>query len=90
MDRQHITNELIRIFSSEDHLGANFDSSQLTEETSLIHDLGLESIRILNLVVDIENCFQITLKTEGSIMDLFDRFGNLLDFIAAKKTAAVS
>ena len=90
MDRQEIKQQLIEILTSETYMAVPPESTAIHDDTSLIHDLGLESIRILNLIVDIEIRFGITVETEGSMLELFDKFSNLVDLVEAKVNGSLS
>jgi acyl carrier protein len=58
----------------------------LTMETNLFN-AGLDSLGVMELLVDIENRFQIVFDDNELSPDLFERVGVLLDKILAKQGA---
>lgn len=69
-------------------LRAGLSSSTVTEElnenTSLLRDVGLDSVQIIELIVAIEEQFDLPIFDEDLNATIFDRFGNLVDFIHSK------
>lgn len=57
---------------------------EICDSTSLIEDLALDSIQILELVVNLENEFNIVCEAEELNIDIFDKFGDLITFILRK------
>lgn len=55
----------------------------ITLETNL-HELGLESMNVVELLTEMEARFDITIDVEDLSAALFSRFGNLVDFVVRK------
>lgn len=59
----------------------------ITLETNL-HDLGLESMNVVELLAEMEARFDITIDVEDLSATLFSRFGNLVEFVQRKSDEA--
>ena len=59
-------------------------SEALNEQTSLLTDLGLDSVAILQLILGVEKEFNITIKDHELDSDVFSKMGNLIDIIESK------
>ena len=53
-------------------------------ETSLINDLALDSIQILDLIVQIEKEFDFSCDVNEISLDMFEKVGTLIEFIESK------
>lgn len=84
MDRESIKQNLLEIFTSREQMSLQLSPSKIEEETSLLKDLVLDSIQILELLVAIENQFKITISNKELNLDYFDRFSLLIDFVQKK------
>ena len=60
------------------------ESASLNEQTSLLTDLGLDSVAILQLILGIEKEFNVTIKDHELDSEVFSRMANLIDLIAGK------
>ena len=56
-------------------------------ETNL-HELGLESMNVVELLAEMEARFNITIDVEDLSAALFSRFGNLVEFVQRKSDEA--
>lgn len=83
MTREQITRRLIGILTSKEFGSLQLDVSSLTEETSLLNDVTLDSLQLLEFVVAIEKSFGFTANTKRLNIDMFDRFGRIVDFVQA-------
>lgn len=90
MDRQQIKSRLVEILTSSEFGSLQVDASLLDEETSLLNDLALDSIQLLELVVAMENAFEISLDSQRLHLDVFDRFGSVVDFVRDSLAVEVS
>ncbi|MCP4153822.1 MAG: acyl carrier protein [bacterium] len=81
MQKQEIKEKLLELLTSKDTMSLQIDVKDLTDETSLINDIGLDSIQILELTVAIENKFKVSIGSEEINIDIFDRFGDLIDHL---------
>lgn len=62
---------------------------QVNEETNLSNDLGFDSIQIIEMIVDIETVFGITIEDEDLDLHTLFNFG-LLEALIIKKTACLT
>ena len=66
-----------------------FTREQIEEElfyiSSLIQDLGMDSIQVLELIVEIEKRFSYVCEPEELELSIFDNFNTLVDFVLSKK-----
>lgn len=88
MDREEIIRRLTAILTSKEFGSLQLDVSSLTEETSLLNDVALDSLQLLELVVAIEKAFGFTANTKRLNIDMFDRFGRIVDFVQGSLAAA--
>ena len=58
--------------------GKRFD---LTDEVSLIRDLGFDSTEVLELIVQIEKKFSITIPDQDLRIELFDSVGSVRNWV---------
>jgi acyl carrier protein len=62
-----------------------FDNpSEIKENTSLINDLAMDSIQILELLVSIEEEFSFVCEPNEIDINMFEEFGSLVSFIETK------
>lgn len=83
MEKQEIKQEILNILASKDFMSLQIDVKNIHENTSLINDVGLDSIQILELVVAIENKFKFSINTNELSIDIFDCFSDLLAYVEA-------
>lgn len=81
MQLEQIRENLLDILASEDFGSLQIDVSAIDNETSLLNDIALDSIQLLELVVAIENRFGFSINTRRLSIDIFDRFSDLVDFV---------
>ncbi|HVG17914.1 MAG TPA: acyl carrier protein [Blastocatellia bacterium] len=81
MEREQIRGGIVDILTSKDFSSLQIDASSIDDDTSLLNDIALDSIQILELIVAIENRFQIRINTKRLNIDVFDRFSDLVDFV---------
>ena len=81
MDKREIRENLLDILTSKETMSLQVDVKDIHDETSLINDVGLDSIQVLELIVAIENRFQFSIDTEEINIDIFDRFTDLIGYI---------
>ena len=62
MDTQNIAERVFKIVSEQ--LG--YDQDKLTEDTSFIQDLGSDSLELVELTMELEEEFQITIPEEAT------------------------
>jgi acyl carrier protein len=81
MERQTVRTNLIEILRSPQFNSLQVDVSELTEETSLLNEITLDSLQLLEFIVAIENRFQFKINTKKLNVEIFDRFGAVIDFV---------
>lgn len=84
MERQEILEQLKGILRGEQFLFLHEQIDEITEDTSLLSDLVMDSIQILELLVTVEEEFAIRCESEELSVDLFDKVSRLIDFIQKK------
>lgn len=84
MSREEILEKLKEILSSNQFLFSEGQIKEITEDTSLIYDLVMDSIQILELLVAIEEAFNLTYEAEDLSVELFDKVFNLINFVETK------
>lgn len=67
-----------------EHLGASRD--KLSPETSFINDLGADSLDTVELVMEFEGAFDITIPDEDA--EKIQTVGDAINYIAGKVAAA--
>jgi acyl carrier protein len=81
MTRDTVRERLISILTSKDFGSLLVDVSDLSDDTSLINEITLDSLQLLEFIVAIENSFSFQIKTNRLNVDIFDRFGDVIDFV---------
>lgn len=61
-------------------LGSTLDTALVSDDTNLF-DLGVDSMNMTELLLQLEQRFAFTLAPEDLSSDLFTRFGNLVSFV---------
>ena len=61
------------------------ESVLLSDDVSLEKDLGIDSIMLLQLVVDIEDEFSISISDDELDIEIIGTYGGLLDLINQKQ-----
>lgn len=81
LDRDAIRTKLKAILTSPDFSSLQVDVSALTDDTSLLNDIALDSLQLLEFVVAMERTFGFKLDTKRLTVDQFDRFDRVLDLV---------
>jgi acyl carrier protein len=84
MTREQIKEQMKDILKSEKFMSMSNIVDGITEESSLINDLALDSIQILELIVVMEARFSFVCEPNELNIDLFDDYGALINFIEGK------
>ncbi|MRH99543.1 acyl carrier protein [Kriegella sp. EG-1] len=69
--------EIVKIYLPED-----VSESQITEESDLINELNINSANLVDIVLDVEDAFDITIENED--MDQMQTIKDALTIIAKK------
>lgn len=84
MNRNEIAERIKNLLKSNEFMSLRNLVDSIHEDTSLINDLALDSIQILELIVGIENEFGVACEYDELNLDMFDKFSHLVDFIEKK------
>jgi acyl carrier protein len=87
MERQVIVERIKKVLHENQFLALKEMIDSITGETSLVNDLSLDSIQILELAVGLEKEFGFSCEPDELNLDMFDRFDSLVDFVAYKTGA---
>ncbi|WP_186375448.1 acyl carrier protein [Paenibacillus xylanexedens] len=60
---------------------------ELHDDTSLLRDIGLDSVQLIELVVAIEQRFGVAVFDDDLSPDLFDKYDRLCNYILNKVNA---
>jgi acyl carrier protein len=82
-------NHLITILTAPTHMSLQLSGADIGDETSLIDDLGLDSIQLLELCTAIEDEFKINIA-ESIKHTTWHRFANLVALVCAARAANVA
>ncbi|WP_229263779.1 phosphopantetheine-binding protein [Cohnella cholangitidis] len=86
MNRNEIMNELRNVIVENLELEA---PEILRETDKLYDDLNIDSIMMLQLIVYIEEVFQVSIPEEEIDLNVFSTAGSLADFIESLQKATV-
>ena len=78
MEKKEILNKIIEIY--ENIVGEDVDKEKFTLSSNIKEDLGINSVGLLYLIVDIENKFDVVLHNQS-----IEKFVTLDDVVAAVK-----
>ena len=78
MDRKEIMGKVRKIISEK--LGV--EEEKVVEEAKLIDDLGADSLDLVDLIMDLENEFDV--KVDDSDIEKISTVGEVVDYIAKK------
>lgn len=81
MDREAIRRELIEIYNED----TGEEITELNDPQSLVEDLGLDSVGIVSLVMQVERKFKIRFEQEEMIE--IQNIGQMLDLLKLKLEA---
>lgn len=83
-NRQQIRERIKGILCGEKFMIDRTVADSIRGDTSLINDLALDSIQILELIVGLEQEFEFTCEPYELNIDMFDNLDELIDFIEKK------
>lgn len=79
---------LIMILTSPAHMSLQLSVADIDDDTSLVDDLGLDSIQLLEFSMAIEDEFKINIA-ESIERSTLDRFANLVTLVRETRASAV-
>lgn len=68
----------------KDEIMVQVSKKEITDNASLVKDIGLDSIQILELIIALENEFNIRIDDEDLNYEIFSCVKSLTDYIAKK------
>jgi len=89
MTREEILEQLKTLLIKDEYVVLKEQIAELSETTSLLDDLALDSLQILNLIVLIEESFGFVSESEELNLDMFDNVSLLIDFIHRKLSVTI-
>lgn len=84
MTVDEIEKRLIDIITDTDFFSLTLDKSNIGPETSIIRDLSLDSIQLLEYLVAIENNMNMNLDYQDLSIEVFDSFSSLAEYFYKK------
>lgn len=60
------------------------DDPDVSEQTNLISDIGLDSVAVLQFILSIESTFAIKINEHEMDANMFSKFANLIDIVQRK------
>lgn len=79
MHNIQFANEMKKIITNVSR--SDLSSIEIEQSTSLIDDLGFDSISIIELIVAVEKEYQITFDDNHLLLEALDNFGALSDYV---------
>lgn len=74
MDKSYVTEKLIKLIRNENGL-------LITENTDLVDDLEYDSLLFVELIIEIENEFDVEVPDEMLDIDILRNYGHLESFV---------
>jgi len=84
MEKEIIMERLKNLLKSSQFMSLKNYVDNIDGNTSLINDMALDSIQILELIVVIESDFSIVCEPDELNLDMFDKVDSLVSFIHKK------
>lgn len=88
MDRNLAKERLLRLLAAEGNEWPPIDVTAIDDDTSLLNDLMLDSLQLLDLVVAMEREFGFRADTSQLNLDMFDRLSSVVDFVVDSVAAS--
>ena len=84
MKKEEIVNELKLILKSDKFSAFRNHIDSINDNTSLLKDIAMDSIQILEFVIEMEKKFSFSCEANELNLDIFNRFESLVSFIQKK------
>ena len=84
MEKNEIVKELKLILKSDKFSAFRNHIDSINDNTSLLKDIAMDSIQILEFVIDMEKKFSFSCEADELNLDIFNKFENLVTFIQNK------
>jgi acyl carrier protein len=85
IERKEIFHTVIRIL---ERWADEREVNSLNEQTDILGELGLDSVAILQVIMEIEKKFEITIKDYELDSSVFTKLSNFIDIIMGKVNEA--
>jgi acyl carrier protein len=79
--RSLIAQRLTEILLSPQFSALGVDAARLDDDTSLLNDLLMDSIQLLDFIVEMERAFGFRASSRELTIDVFDRFADVVAFV---------
>lgn len=90
MNSDQIKDAICNILTSPTNMALNIDVKDVSDSVSLINEFALDSIQILELIVNVEKVFKISIDTDNISLDIFDKFSDLIKYIQNQLTNGIA
>lgn len=84
MKKEEIVDDLKSILKSDKFSAFRNHIDSINDNTSLLTDIAMDSIQILEFVIEMEKKFSFSCEPEELNLDIFNKFQNLVSFIEIK------
>lgn len=81
LDRDLIAKRLIDILTSPRFSTLSVDPVRLNDSTSLLNDVVMDSIQLLEFIVEMERAFGFRTSSKDLTIDVFEQFGRVVEFV---------
>ena len=82
-DNMNIKNELIEMIKNE--IGWTDEGQEFTDDTTLVKDLGLDSVMLVQLIVLIEEKYDVEFEDSHALFDGLNTIGSLAQWILEQR-----
>lgn len=82
-DNMNIKNELIEMIRNE--VGWTDEGQEFTDDTTLVKDLGLDSVMLVQLIVLIEEKYGVEFEDSHALFDGLNTIGSLAQWILEQR-----
>lgn len=86
MERSIISSRIKSVLKGTQFMALKELIDSITDDMSLVSDLSLDSIQILELIVELEKEFGFSCQPDELNLDMFNRFGDVINFVEKKLT----
>lgn len=84
METKEIFERLKKLLNEGKFMSIRSVSEKIDQNTSLINDLALDSIQIIELIIAIEKEFNISCDAEELNLSMFDNIDDMVKFVEQK------
>lgn len=84
MTLEQIEQQLLQVMRETEFFSLNVGKDDITPETSIIKDLALDSIQLLEYLVAVENSLKENMDYQDLSIDVFKNFHTLAEYFYGK------